>query len=51
MGQGGPQKLSTYCALLSECGFEVTSTVTQDPAKLLPGTFVVHGILSAKKTS
>jgi hypothetical protein len=49
MGQGGPQKLSTYCELLAECGFEVTSTVTQDPANLLPGTFVVHGILSATK--
>ena len=49
MGQGGPQKLSTYCELLAECGFEVTRTVTQDPAKLLPGTFVVHGILSAAK--
>jgi hypothetical protein len=51
MAQGGPQKLSTYCELLQECGFEVTSTVTQDPAKLLPGTFVVHGILSATKTA
>lgn len=50
MGQGGPQKLSTYCALLAECGFEVNRTVTQDPAKLLPGTFVVHGILSATRT-
>jgi SAM-dependent methyltransferase len=47
MGQGGPQKLSAYCGLLEECGFAVTNTVTQDPAKLLPGTFVVHGILSA----
>jgi hypothetical protein len=49
MGQGGPQKLSTYRRLLEECGFTVTRTVTQDPAKLLPGTFVVHGILSATK--
>lgn len=49
MGQGGPQKLTTYCELLRECGFEVTKTVTQDPARLLPGTFVVHGIMSAKK--
>jgi hypothetical protein len=51
MAQGGPQKLSTYCELLEECGFEVTGTVTQDPAKLLAGTFVVHGILSATKTA
>jgi SAM-dependent methyltransferase len=49
MGQGGPQKLSTYRGLLEECGFTVTKTVTQDPARLLPGTFVVHGILSAAK--
>lgn len=51
MGQGGPQKLSTYCDLLRECGFEIDRTVTQDPAKLLPGTFVVHGILSATKVA
>jgi hypothetical protein len=51
MGQGGPQKLSTYRGLLEECGFQVTSTVTQDPARLLPGTFVVHGILSATRTA
>jgi hypothetical protein len=51
MGQGGPQKLSTYCELLAECGFTVKNTVTQDPARLLPGTFVVHGILSATKTA
>jgi hypothetical protein len=51
MAKGGPQKLSTYRELLTECGFEVTNTVTQDPAKLLPGTFVVHGILSATKTA
>lgn len=49
MGQGGPQQLSTYRRLLEECGFTVTRTVTQDPARLLPGTFVVHGILSATK--
>ncbi|GAA3192006.1 methyltransferase [Actinocorallia longicatena] len=51
MGQGGPQKMSAYRELLEECGFTVTNTVTQDPARLLPGTFVVHGILSATKTS
>ncbi|MEV4517954.1 methyltransferase [Dactylosporangium sp. NPDC049525] len=49
MGQGGPQKMSTYQALLEECGFTGTRTVSQDPAGLLPGTFVVHGILSATK--
>lgn len=49
MGQGGPQKMSTYRRLLEECGFVVTRTLAQDPAALLPGTFVVHGILSATK--
>ncbi|MFE0377183.1 methyltransferase [Streptomyces inhibens] len=51
MGQGGPQKMSTYRSWLEECGFEVTQTVAQDPARLLPGTFVVHGILSAMKVA
>jgi hypothetical protein len=51
MGQGGPQKMSTYRGLLEECGFQVDRTISQDPAKLLPGTFVVHGILSATRTS
>lgn len=51
MGQGGPQKMSAYRGWLEECGFEVTRTVAQDPAKLLPGTFVVHGILSATKVA
>jgi SAM-dependent methyltransferase len=52
MGQGGPQKMSTYRSWLEECGFEVTRTVTQDRAAMPPGTFVVHGILTAtKKTS
>lgn len=49
MGQGGPQKMSTYQGLLEECGFTHVRTVRQDPARLLPGTFVVHGILSATK--
>jgi hypothetical protein len=49
MGQGGPQKMSTYRSWLEECGFEVTKTTTQDPARMLPGTFVMHGILCATK--
>jgi O-methyltransferase len=49
MAQGGPQKSSTYRALLEQCGFTVTRAVAQDPERLLPGTFVVHGILSATK--
>jgi hypothetical protein len=51
MGQGGPQKMSTYRAWLEECGYEVTRTLTQDRATMPPGTFVVHGILSATKTA
>ena len=51
MGQGGPQKMSTYQSWLEECGFTVTKTVTQDLAAMPPGTFVVHGILSATKTT
>lgn len=50
MGQGGPQKMSTYQRWLEECGFKVTRTVAQDPAAMPPGTFVIHGILSATKT-
>jgi hypothetical protein len=49
MGQGGPQKMSTYQSWLEECGFTVTRTVTQDLSAMPPGTFVVHGILSATK--
>ncbi|MCX5339144.1 methyltransferase [Streptomyces atratus] len=51
MGQGGPQKMSTYRKWLEECGFEVTRTLAQDPDTMPPGTFVVHGILSATKTA
>ena len=51
MGQGGPQKLSTYRAWLQECGFQVTKAITQPTTDLLPGNFVVHGILSATKTT
>lgn len=48
MTQGGPWKLSTGRDPLTQCGFEVTNTVTRDPAKLLPGTFVMHGILPGR---
>lgn len=51
MGQGGPQKLSTYRNWIEECGFKVTKTIAQDPADIPPGTFVVHGLLSATKTT
>ncbi|MFE4973302.1 methyltransferase [Kitasatospora sp. NPDC056651] len=49
MGQGGPQKISTYRRWLEECGFEVTMTRTQDRTSMPPGTFVVHGVLCARR--
>lgn len=48
MGQGGPQKLSTYRAWVEECGFKVTKAVTQD-LTTMPGTLIAHGILCATK--
>jgi hypothetical protein len=50
MGQGGPQKLSTYRRWLEECGFTVTKAVAQPLADIPAGTFVVHGLLSATKS-
>ncbi len=37
MGQGGPQKLSTYQSWLEECGFKVTKAITKDPADIAAG--------------
>jgi hypothetical protein len=48
MGQGGPQKLSTYRNWVEECGFKVTKAVAQDLTKM-PGTLIAHGILCATK--
>jgi hypothetical protein len=50
MGQGGPQKLSTYRRWLEDRGFTVTKAIAQDPAEMPPDSFVVHGILCATKT-
>ncbi|HYS40967.1 MAG TPA: methyltransferase [Pseudonocardiaceae bacterium] len=49
MGQGGPQKMSTYRSWLEECGFKVTKTIAHDLTEIPQGTFVVHGILCATK--
>jgi ubiquinone/menaquinone biosynthesis C-methylase UbiE len=49
MGQGGPQKLSTYRRWLEECGFRVTKTVTKDPAELPPDVIPVQAVLCAAK--
>jgi hypothetical protein len=49
MGQGGPQKLSTYRRWLEECGFKVTKTVVKDPASIPPDVIPVPAILCATK--
>jgi O-methyltransferase domain len=51
MGQGGPQKLSTYTRWLTECGFTVTKTVTKEPADNPPDVIPVQAIISATKTT
>ena len=51
MGQGGPQKLSTYRSWLEECGFEVTKTITKSAAELPPDSIPVQAILCATKTA
>ncbi|MFI0481015.1 methyltransferase [Actinomadura sp. 9N215] len=50
MGQGGPQKLSTYRGWLEESGFKVTRAVTKDAAELPPDVIPVPAVLSATKT-
>jgi 2-polyprenyl-3-methyl-5-hydroxy-6-metoxy-1,4-benzoquinol methylase len=49
MGQGGPQKLSTYERWLESCGFKVTKAISQDTAKMPPDTIRVRGMLCATK--
>jgi hypothetical protein len=51
MGQGGPQKLSTYRSWLEECGFTVTKAITKDPAHIPPDVIPVQAILCATKTA
>jgi len=51
MGQGGPQKLSTYRSWLEECGFKVTKAVTKSSAEVPPDVIPVQAILSATKTA
>jgi len=51
MGQGGPQKLSTYRSWLKECGFRVTKAIAKDPADTPPDALPVHAILCATKTA
>jgi hypothetical protein len=50
MGQGGPQKLSTYRSWLEECGFKVTKTITKEATDIPPDVIPVQAIVSATKT-
>jgi hypothetical protein len=49
MGQGGPQKLSTYRSWLEECGFKVTKVMSRDPVGMPQDIIPVPGILCAEK--
>jgi len=49
MGQGGPQKLSTWAEWFTACGFTVTQAVTDDPADLPPHALTVEAVVSAVK--
>ncbi|POX52044.1 hypothetical protein C3489_18855 [Streptomyces sp. Ru71] len=51
MGQGGPQKLSTWQSWLEESGFQVTKAITDDPANLPPHALTVEAVLSATKVA
>jgi SAM-dependent methyltransferase len=51
MGQGGPQKLSTYQSWLEECGFTVTKAITKDPADIPPDVIPVQAIVCATKNA
>ncbi|HEY0640302.1 MAG TPA: methyltransferase [Pseudonocardiaceae bacterium] len=51
MGQGGPQKLSTYRRWLEECGFTVTKAIAKDPAELPPDAIPVQAVLCATKNA
>jgi hypothetical protein len=51
MGQGGPQKLSTYKSWLEECGFTVTKAMTKPPAEIPPDVIPVQAILCATKAA
>jgi hypothetical protein len=49
MGQGGPQKLSTYQGWLEECGFEMTKVTVEDPAEIPQDALPLQAILCATK--
>lgn len=49
MGQGGPQKMSTYQSWLEECGFKVTKAIAEEAASMPPEALPVDAILCATK--
>jgi hypothetical protein len=51
MGQGGPQKLSTYRRWLEEHGFKVTKVLAKAPSDIQPDVIPIPGILSATKVT
>jgi len=51
MGQGGPQKVSTYRSWLEECGFSLTKVVAKDPADVPRDTILKLVVLCATKTA
>ncbi|MBL1087400.1 hypothetical protein JK359_36545 [Streptomyces actinomycinicus] len=51
MGQGGPQKLSTYERWLEECGFKVTKAITKNASEIPPDVIPVQAILTATKVA
>ncbi|TVT10417.1 hypothetical protein FNH07_05465 [Amycolatopsis bartoniae] len=51
MGQGGPQKLSTWQACLEESGFEMTKVTVEDPAAIPADSLPLQAVLCATKTA
>ncbi|MGW6872159.1 methyltransferase [Streptomyces xanthophaeus] len=49
MGQGGPQKMSTYQRWLEECGFKVTKAIAEEASSMPPEALPVDAILCATK--
>jgi ubiquinone/menaquinone biosynthesis C-methylase UbiE len=49
MGEGGPQKVSTYRQWMESCGFRVTQMITHDTSEKPPEMIHVHSILRGEK--
>ncbi|WP_235787213.1 acetylserotonin O-methyltransferase [Streptomyces mutabilis] len=50
MGQGGPQKLSTWQRWIEECGFTITKAIAEDPASMPKNALPVEAIVCARKS-